>query len=220
MTSSQLRNAFKVWLPTECAAFCAAPTEAPSWKAYLLVWRWFFVVGPELNEGKILILISRWLLFPSFQKYFLQNGRDQSWTPIRGTISDSSCPCHHPGASASGHWWCHQLEALCRWGGFWEVELPKRWRWRVPNLLECLKGPDNIHIYNYVYIYNIIYYIIIYIYCIYICWYINQGSAFFFWGGIISYVLERNDLWYSLHFHWKRLPFFEIWQLVFQNCQA
>ena len=79
---SQLRNA-KVWLPTECAAFCAAPTEAPSYRVSRkvdvdpsvsshpdsrddrfcleMIFGW-----PKLNDGKLILI--QILLFPIFQK--------------------------------------------------------------------------------------------------------------------------------------------------------
>ena len=211
MTSSQLRNAFKVWLPTECAAFCAAPTEAPSWKAYLLCLEMIFCCGPRTKWGQNFDINIQMVVVSIIPKIFFTKWKGSKLNPNKGgpfltvpvrATTRGPQPQAIGGAISLKH--CVAGVGFERWsfqkgddGGYlicWNV-------W---------KGPDNIHIYNYVYIYYI--YIIIYIYCIYICWYINQGSAFFFWGGIISYVLERNDLLIQPTFSLKEAPIF--WDLA------
>ena len=168
-------------------------------RADLLCLEMIFVVGPELNDGKCWYYIQM-LLCPSFQKYFLQNGRDQSWTPIRGDHFWQSCPCHHPGP---------RPQAI---GG-------------AIGLKHCVAGPvlrggalqigDDVENLNvgmferaptiYVYIY------ILYLYYIYMLIH-KSGFSILFWGGIISYVLERNDLLIQPTFSLKEAPIF--WDLA------
>lgn len=82
------------------------------------------------------------LLFPSFQfVFFLIEGIKAD--PNKGGPFLTVLGVPVPGPE--GHWWCHQLEALCRW-----VVLRGGASKKV-TMLECLKGPRHIHIYNYVY---------------------------------------------------------------------
>lgn len=62
-----------------------------------------------------------------------------------------------PPPGASGHWWCHQLEALCRWAK--SCVVLRGGASKKVTMLECLKGPD-----IYIYMYIIIYIMYIYIY--------------------------------------------------------
>ena len=195
MTSSQLRNAFKVWLPTECAAFCAAPTEAPSWKAYLLCLEMIFCCGPRTKWGQNFDINIQMVVVSIIPKIFFTKWKGSKLNPNKGgpfltvpvrATTRGPQPQAIGGAISLKH--CVAGVGFERWsfqkgddGGYlicWNV-------W---------KGPDNIHIYNYVYIY--IYYILYnYIYILYIYMLIHKSRfSILFLGG--NHLLCSRKKWF------------------------
>ena len=193
-------------------------------KHIFFVWRWFFVVGPELNEGQNFDINIQMVVVSIIPKIFFTKWKGSKLNPNKGgpfltvpvrATTRGPQPQAIGGAISLKH--CVAGVGFERWsfqkgddGGYlicWNV-------W---------KGPDNIHIYIimyiyiYIYIYNYIYILYIYIYML-----IHKSRfSILFLGG--NHLLCSRKKWFvdtALHFHWKRLPFFEIWQLVFQNCQA